>query len=103
MGAMVWTEQETETLRSLMQKGLSISSIARSLGFPYSRTRDKIRSLKDPVKVAAAAQVKREAVHYRDRGNRRAHIERRCLCCGHKFIADSPYLRLCPTHRASAW
>lgn len=102
MGAMVWTEQETQTLRALMMKGLSISSIAKHLGFTYSRTRDKIRSLKDPVKVAAA-EVQRPAVHYRNRGTSRKHIERRCLCCGHKFIADSPYLRLCPTHRASAW
>lgn len=106
MKAGTWTDDEVQTLRMLLERGMRAAEIARHMRTNYYRIKDKIKTLKDARKLEQRNVQRARDVstgYVRRAGPHVERVERHCLCCGVKFTAEGRYLRLCPDHRRASW
>ena len=78
-----WTAEELAALRRFRAEGWTPSRIAQWLGCTPQRVRDRIR--RDEEKPSPGKPRKAPP----------GKAERKCLCCGHRFLSDWIGNRMC--------
>jgi len=87
-----FTSEQAELIAQHLVDGTPVPEIARILGMPYSRVRDKVRalvwaSLDKPIQKRSSAKRFKTPVSTRS--------IRDCLSCHRDFVSDGPHNRIC--------
>jgi hypothetical protein len=75
--AWVWTAEKCAEVQALIKPKRTAREIAELAGLTQKAVE----------KAFAKGKIRRRASH--------REVSRRCLCCGHSFRADTPFIRRC--------